>query len=176
MNTIHQLVKFILQTKSVPNPIPTWGDRPPVPAQFPGAQLVSWDTRQPGREVFLMVCDGALSLWPCYDRGILHLIASWSTTPMSDRGSPTVRVVKNPSGWELILASETTTQRREMFPVPITLGAVPVVGSDNPVWTLEKLGAGVWAVLPSLHFQGVIHAYVTIKNVPEPAPWESSPG
>lgn len=42
---------------------------------------------------------------------------------------------------------------------------------------LKKYGAelvtkGVWALSPSLNAEGVIHAFIVLYDVPDPAPWE----
>lgn len=42
---------------------------------------------------------------------------------------------------------------------------------------LTKYGAelvtkGVWAISPSLNAEGVIHAFLVLYDVPDPAPWE----
>jgi hypothetical protein len=39
-------------------------------------------------------------------------------------------------------------------------------------WGLTKLGPSVWAVSPSIHLPGTFHGYVTLCEVPDPAPWE----
>jgi hypothetical protein len=43
--------------------------------------------------------------------------------------------------------------------------------------SVEKFGAvkiapGLWALAPSVNIPGVIHAFVVLYGVPEPAPWE----
>jgi hypothetical protein len=37
---------------------------------------------------------------------------------------------------------------------------------------LTRVSDGVWAVEPSLHIPGVLHAFVVLYDVPKPAPWE----
>lgn len=39
-------------------------------------------------------------------------------------------------------------------------------------WGLTKLDAHTWGVSPSVHLPGAFHGYVTLCEVPEPAPWE----
>jgi hypothetical protein len=36
----------------------------------------------------------------------------------------------------------------------------------------RRVSRGVYSVMPSLHMPGVLHAFVTLYEVPEPAPWE----
>jgi hypothetical protein len=40
-----------------------------------------------------------------------------------------------------------------------------------PRFVLKRLGPGVWKVGPSIVSPGLLHAHVTIVDVPEPAPW-----
>jgi hypothetical protein len=37
---------------------------------------------------------------------------------------------------------------------------------------MKKVRTGVWAVNPSLDVPGVLHAFVVLHGVPDPAPWE----
>ena len=36
----------------------------------------------------------------------------------------------------------------------------------------EKIASGMWALSPSLNMPGIIHAFVVLDGVPDPAPWE----
>lgn len=38
-------------------------------------------------------------------------------------------------------------------------------------WSLVRLGPGVWDVEPSVVVPGQFHGYITLVDVPEPAPW-----
>lgn len=38
-------------------------------------------------------------------------------------------------------------------------------------WGMDQLGPGVWSLDPSVIIPGVIHAFVTLVDVPEPALW-----
>lgn len=42
---------------------------------------------------------------------------------------------------------------------------------NGTIWRLRKLGSSVWNVEPSIDHP-VVHAFVTICAVPDPAPWE----
>lgn len=46
-------------------------------------------------------------------------------------------------------------------------------GEFPPYFVAYKIGATVWKVAPSLTVPGMIHTYLTLVDVPEPAPWES---
>ena len=37
---------------------------------------------------------------------------------------------------------------------------------------IRKLCSGIWAISPSLNMPGILHAFLVLHNVPEPAPWE----
>jgi hypothetical protein len=37
---------------------------------------------------------------------------------------------------------------------------------------MERIVPGVWALNPSLNIPGVIHVFVLLYGVPNPAPWE----
>jgi hypothetical protein len=39
---------------------------------------------------------------------------------------------------------------------------------------MMKIGPGTWKVIPSLNVPRVLHAFVVLCNVPEPAPWEAT--
>jgi len=39
-------------------------------------------------------------------------------------------------------------------------------------WGLRRIGPHTWAVNPSIHEPGIVHAYIVLCEVPEPAPWE----
>ena len=43
-------------------------------------------------------------------------------------------------------------------------------------FVLGKLGPRVWKLAPSVLEQGRLHAYLTIVDVPDPAPWERTDG
>lgn len=37
---------------------------------------------------------------------------------------------------------------------------------------VRPLARGVWALAPSLHVPGALHAFVVLTGVPDPAPWQ----
>ena len=43
---------------------------------------------------------------------------------------------------------------------------------DADSWPLVKLAAGVWDVPVSIVVPGYFHGFVTLLDVPDPAPWE----
>lgn len=63
---------------------------------------------------------------------------------------------------------------RSSLPVRIKSGEPQI--SDE--YELSAFGAelvvdGVWALTPSLNVEGVIHAFLVVYGVPDPAPWET---
>ena len=40
------------------------------------------------------------------------------------------------------------------------------------VFGLEKIAPTLWQLVPSLNLPGIVHAFVTLYDVPDPAPWE----
>ena len=114
---------------------------------------------------------------PGDDTVVLRVIAWWheSTTAVlsSSSGPDAAHVTRqDDGGWELVLAvqrSDDAQRRQRHFVEVVTDG---VVRPDR--WQLVKLGPGVWDVLPSIHVPGQMHAFVTIVEVPDPAPWEGS--
>jgi hypothetical protein len=63
----------------------------------------------------------------------------------------------------------------ERLPVNLTTaGEQPEIsdGFELTAFGIVKLGRGVWVLNPSLNIPGELHAYVILRNVPDPAPWE----
>ncbi len=59
-----------------------------------------------------------------------------------------------------------------MLPMPIEIGAPKIEADELLAYGATKVTDGVWALSPSLNAEGLIHAFVVIHNVPDPAPWE----
>jgi len=62
------------------------------------------------------------------------------------------------------------------LPIPWRVGE-PVVkeGPELEAYGLVRLGAGVWLLNPSLNLEGELHGFVTLYDVPEPAPFGEAP-
>lgn len=56
--------------------------------------------------------------------------------------------------------------------VPVNFDGDPLEGSATipPRWVLRKIGATVWKLSPSV-LHPMLHAYLTINETPDPAPW-----
>jgi hypothetical protein len=63
----------------------------------------------------------------------------------------------------------------ELIPILIRRGQ-PELHADGSIkiFGSRKIGPGTWAVTPSLNIPEVIHAFLVLCGVPEPAPWESA--
>ncbi len=62
------------------------------------------------------------------------------------------------------------------LPIPWTIGA-PVIkpGPELEAYGLERLGAGVWVMNPSLYLEGELHGFAILYDVPDPAPFGEAP-
>lgn len=57
------------------------------------------------------------------------------------------------------------------LPLPLRMGEPEVV--DGVVtFGVDRVATGLWEVRPSLNYEGLIHAFVVLVDVPDPAPWE----
>jgi hypothetical protein len=60
------------------------------------------------------------------------------------------------------------------LPVPMGLGDYELdANGELLTYGARRITAGVWALSPSLNIEGVIHAFVVLYNVPEPALWDT---
>lgn len=59
------------------------------------------------------------------------------------------------------------------LPLPVELDG-PKIGEEGELQAFgaELVTPGVWALNPSLNAQGLIHAFIVLYGVPDPAPWE----
>lgn len=64
------------------------------------------------------------------------------------------------------------------LPLPIETGQSRSVQlyDDGPPFTFgaQLLASGVWTLDPSLNLPGLIHGFVVLYGVPDPAPWEDA--
>lgn len=56
--------------------------------------------------------------------------------------------------------------------LPIRTGEAEVTDEEVITYGATRVTAGVWAIEPSLNMSGVIHGFVVVYGVPDPAPWE----
>lgn len=57
--------------------------------------------------------------------------------------------------------------------VPVSKEGAAIGPSGTESFHIRKVTRGVWALAPSLNIPGELHAFITLYNVPDPAPWES---
>ena len=97
--------------------------------------------------------------------GVEHFIVPYSETPLTDRRPTVAGVSDGPAGTTLVLRD----QNGNVFSVP--LGRRVEVGTR---WELQRLGAGVWTVLPAVKVTGRPSVFITLTDCPEPAPWAAT--
>ena len=94
---------------------------------------------------------------------VLDLVLPWSESIGK------VGAAKVVDGKTLIFMALNHRRECVHMVVPVHFDGTPVLG-NNPRFVMTKLGPGVWKLAPSVsHDQ--LHAYITIIEVPEPAPW-----
>lgn len=93
-------------------------------------------------------------------------------------GAVVCKVVQDaPGKWTMLLKIRGQDQDGKVLLLPFNVPVNPFSAAysgphDKPeAWGLEQLGPGVWSVEPSVIIPGLLHAFVTMVNVPEPAPW-----
>jgi hypothetical protein len=60
-----------------------------------------------------------------------------------------------------------------VFPVQIDVDGPAIDGFGLLcAFKPKRICAGVWALTPSFNVEGVLHAFLVIHGVPDPAPWE----
>lgn len=69
----------------------------------------------------------------------------------------------------LVLTTRNHQGTYVTYNVPVHFSGVEDV--DAPRFLLYRLGPGVWKLAPSVK-ETNLHAYVTVTDVPDPAPWE----
>jgi hypothetical protein len=95
---------------------------------------------------------------------VLDLILRWSRT-IGNAGTATV------NGSSLIFAAKNHRGVFVVLSTPVHFDGEPEEGPP-PRFVLFRLGPGVWKLAPSV-LTDVLHAYLTLVDVPEPPPWES---
>lgn len=94
---------------------------------------------------------------------VLDLVLKWAPL-LGTEGTAVV----SPDGSHLTITTRNHRGEYVMTGCPIHLDGEP--SHDPPRWVLRQLGPGVWKLAPSM-LDVVLHAYVTIVDVPEPPPW-----
>lgn len=111
---------------------------------------------------------------PGDDSVVLRVHARWFDTAQAVlnavRGIPPVGHIRrrDDGAWELVLSLDRGPTRRQRHFIVVDPDGVR---ADR--WPLMKLAPGVWDLPKSVHVPGQIHAFVTLRNAPSPAPWEA---
>lgn len=118
----------------------------------------------------------------------LEEVNAWIQGAIAEFGDPALPVgqifaqfVANPSPeQDLILAAWHEKKLHIDFgggwlPIPVD-EAGPQIDEETGELTsfsIGKIMPGFWTITPSLNMPGIIHAFVHIYDVPDPAPWEA---
>ena len=46
------------------------------------------------------------------------------------------------------------------------------LGDELVEFGVDRIAPGLWVLNPSLNIPGVLHAFIALYDVPNPAPWE----
>lgn len=113
---------------------------------------------------------------------VMHLVVPWGKPPDDKPESFSVEVAYNASrpGWDVVVGVPMVAVRgrpaqRRPITAPVWIdGARDQPAVQNSPIKLVKLGPGVWSLSCMIQAQGLAHMYVTLRDVPNPAPWERS--
>lgn len=108
---------------------------------------------------------------PGDDSVVLRVHSRWAQSvqavTQAMMGPPVSHVWRDEEGkWQLALSLQRGKKRQRHF-----LDVDPD-GTRQDRWGLMKLAPGVWDIPVSVVVPGQFHAFVTLVNVPDPAPWE----
>lgn len=60
-----------------------------------------------------------------------------------------------------------------LFPLPVGAGQYELNEfGELMAYGVVRVASDVWAIAPSLNAEGLIHAFIVLYGVPDPAPWE----
>ncbi len=102
------------------------------------------------------------------DHVVLHLVLRWT-----ERAFAAPNTARWKPGQLAILAVNHHGQRVQTWLDNVHADGAPADGPP-PRFVLQRLGPTVWTLAPSLVVPGALHAYVTLVDVPDPAPWEDA--
>lgn len=98
------------------------------------------------------------------DQVVLDLVLPYSESPGKNAACLTARNV-------FVVVAQNHRGQFAQVMIKFHLGGEPEDGPP-PRFVLWKLGPTVWKLSPSITAPGMLHAYLTIVKVPDPAPWE----
>lgn len=114
-------------------------------------------------------------------------LADWLTGAAEEFGNPSipvcqlfVRYVANVTdyrGDDLVCSAGLNLWLDRQAPIPLAIsrnGDGPCMNAmgELTAFAARQLVPGVWFLSPSLNIPGVIHAFIVLYDVPDPAPWE----
>lgn len=115
---------------------------------------------------------------------VIHLVLPWADTFTDPRPGHVAKIIKQLDGkldlnlWLKAVGPDGVPKpNRLAFSVPVCVGPArsapptPGVPYNVEAFGLEHIGPGVWVVSPSVWVPGAFHAYVVLRDVPEPAPF-----
>jgi hypothetical protein len=110
------------------------------------------------------------------------LVARWTSAPFLDiRDEPVVIIRRLDNGLLDVLVT-LPVPNRPRFPLSFVARVGEPEGEGSPEegftmqwWGLSRLGPSVWLVTPSV-VTPELHAFIVIRDVPEPAPFDVGAG
>lgn len=125
-------------------------------------------------------CDRPFIASVSLDSGVGHLIVPWHADPQSVKdGGPVIGfapgTVTKDGPNRLLLSMPRADGKRLHMTIPTNLGG-PCIGdpAKPTAFGLQRISPGVWTYDPSLLVPNILHAFVVVTLVPEPAPWEKT--
>lgn len=100
---------------------------------------------------------------------VIDVVVRWSET-LGDHGESDHGSGELVGGMRLLLFTRNHLHRPISLSLPVHFDGEPIAGSE-PRFILWRLGPRVWKLAPSVATP-MLHAYVTIVDVPEPPSWE----
>jgi len=113
-------------------------------------------------------------------------VADWCIRSAEEFGDPSLpvcqlfaRYVADVAGYrgdELVCSAGLTLWLAPEMPIPLAIsrnGASPCVNAlgELTAFAAQQVVPGIWFLTPSLNIPGVIHAFLVLYDVPDPAPW-----
>lgn len=98
---------------------------------------------------------------------ICQLFFRWETDLRGYRGDELVAGIGAAGG--VVAVIHPAIHR---LPLPIEPDGPRITEGELVAFGAERITAGVWALSPSLNAEQLIHGFVVLYGVPDPAPWE----
>ena len=107
---------------------------------------------------------------------VTHLKLRWTPSVMGSKLLCAASIVRENGGLTLLIGLHDQQLHQHLFSFPCRVGGPDPItwakqGDALTRWGLSRLGPGVWSIDPSVIVAGELHAFVTLVDVPEPAPF-----